>query len=54
MYNLTKEGEEMTTQQLLDTDLPFGLSPEHLVKTGEVEVVTVPNFKPRVIHDDFD
>ena len=51
---LTKEGEEMTTQQLLDTDLPFGLSPEHLVKTGEVEVVTVPNFKPRVIHDDFD
>ncbi len=44
----------MTVQDLLDTDYPFGLEPEHLVKTGEQEIVTVPNFKPRAIHDDFD
>ncbi len=50
----TSVGEEMTDQELLDTDCPFGLEPSHLVHTGEHEVVTVPNFKPRVLHDDFD
>jgi len=44
----------MTEQELLDTDCPFGLEPGHLVHTGRQEVVIVPNFKPRVIHDDFD